>query len=98
MNWNRQPLPVTILSLFGSKTDGRLTEVSQLVESLVPKIVKAMKLDSAEPLVKGNISMFVFNKRYDFSEFGKMVESRDFPKEISGHWGSIPSTHTQRSC
>ncbi len=29
----------------------------------------------------------MFDKRYDFSEFGKMVEERDFPKEISGHWG-----------
>ena len=29
----------------------------------------------------------MFDKRYDFSEFGKMIEQRDFPKEINSHWG-----------
>ncbi len=73
--------------VIGSHLDDRLTDVSELVESLVPEISTALRRDTAEPLVKGNIALFLFEKRYDFSEFGKMVERREFPKEISGHWG-----------
>ena len=71
----------------GSTTESRLADISLLCESLVPKISKELKASTQQPLVKGNVSVFVFDKRYDFSEFGKMVENRDFPKTIRGHWG-----------
>jgi hypothetical protein len=57
-----------------------------MCEKLVPKVISALRANAKQPLVKGNLSVFVFDKRYDFSEFGKMVEQRDFPKQISGHW------------
>ena len=71
----------------GSTNESRLTDVSKLSEKLAPKIASALRASTKKPLVKGNISIFVFDKRYDFSEFGKMVEQRDFPKEINAHWG-----------
>lgn len=71
----------------GSTNESRLTDVSKLSERIAPKIANALRADTKRPLVKGNISIFVFDKRYDFSEFGKMVEQRDFPKEINAHWG-----------
>jgi mono/diheme cytochrome c family protein len=71
----------------GSTNESRLVDVSRLCEKLVPKIAKELKAPPEELFVKGNVSVFVFDKRYDFSEFGKMVENRDFPKEIKGHWG-----------
>jgi mono/diheme cytochrome c family protein len=71
----------------GSTNESRLTDVSKLSEKLAPKIASALRADTKKPLVKGNISIFVFDKRYDFSEFGKMVEQRDFPKEVNAHWG-----------
>lgn len=71
----------------GSTNESRLADVSLLSEKLLPKVVKAMRADSTQPFVKGNISIFVFDKRYDFNEFGKMVEGRDFAKEVSSHWG-----------
>jgi hypothetical protein len=80
-------LPSENFVVIGSTTESRLTDLSHLVESLVPKIADTLKLNATEPLVKGNISVFVFDKRYDFSEFGIMVEQRDFPKETTGHWG-----------
>ena len=73
--------------VIGSHRDDRLADVSRLAESLVPKISTTLRRDASEPLVKGNITVFLFERRYDFSEFGKMVERREFPKEISGHWG-----------
>ncbi|MFK7767731.1 MAG: c-type cytochrome domain-containing protein [Mariniblastus sp.] len=71
----------------GSTNESRLTDVLQMCEDMVPDIKKAFRADAKKPLVKGNVSIFVFDKRYDFSEFGKMVEKRDFPKEIKAHWG-----------
>ncbi|MEM9940519.1 MAG: c-type cytochrome domain-containing protein [Planctomycetota bacterium] len=71
----------------GSTTESRLNDVSLLCERLAPKIAKELRAASGRPLVKGNISVFVFDRRYDFNEFGKMVEKRDFPKSLKGHWG-----------
>ena len=74
-------------TVIGSTTESRLTDVSHNIEKLVPKIADALRSDSTIPFVKGNVTVMVFDRRYDFSEFGKMVEQLDFPKEISGHWG-----------
>ena len=74
-------------AVIGSATEDRLASISQLLESLVPEVSATLQVNSSQPLVKGNVSVFVFDKRYDFGEFGKMVEQRDFPKEISEHWG-----------
>jgi len=80
-------LPGKNFVITGSTTESRLTDVSRLCEKLAPKIASSLKADSSKPLVKGNISVFVFDKRYDFSEFGKMVEKLDLPKEVNGYWG-----------
>ncbi len=36
--------------------------------------------------MKGGITLFVFPDRYDYSEFGQMVEKRTLPREWRGHW------------
>ncbi len=84
---NSKTLPSDNFLVTGSTTESRLTDVSRMCEDLVPEIAKAFRADTKKPLVKGNISVFVFDKRYDFNEFGKMVEQRDFPKQIKAHWG-----------
>lgn len=71
----------------GSTNESRLTDVSRLCEKLASKIASTLRVAKNKPLVKGNVSVFVFDKRYDFSEFGKMIEQRDFPKSVTGHWG-----------
>lgn len=80
-------LPSDNFLVTGSTNESRLTDISQLCEKMAPKIASALRANSKTPLVKGNTSVFVFAKRYDFSEFGKMIEKRDFPKDVSGHWG-----------
>jgi hypothetical protein len=80
-------LPSDNFLVTGSTNESRLTDISQLCEKMAPKIASALRANSKDPLVKGNASVFVFDKRYDFSEFGKMIEKRDFPKDVAGHWG-----------
>lgn len=41
-----------------------------------------------ESLVKGGVTVFALKQRYDYSEFGTMLENRSLPAEWSGHWRS----------
>ncbi len=52
------------------------------------QIRKMFNLSGKEPLVKGGITVFALKQRYDYSEFGKMIESRALPGEWSSHWRS----------
>ena len=38
------------------------------------------------PLIKGRITLFFLPSRYEYSEFGKMVEQRQLPADWRGHW------------
>ena len=80
-------LPGKNFLVTGSTSESRLADVAILCEKLFAKIASALRADSTQPLIKGNVSVFVFERRYDFNEFGKMVVQRDFPKEVSAHWG-----------
>ena len=55
-------------------------------EKLVPQIATLLKAPSGKPLVKGRVSLFLVKSRYDYSEFGNMVEKREVPRTIFGHW------------
>ena len=50
------------------------------------QIRKMFNVTNKEPLVKGGITVFALKQRYDYSEFGKMLESRALPPEWSSHW------------
>jgi len=52
----------------------------------VAQVRKMFKLSSKEPLVKGGITVYALKQRYDYSEFGTMIESRSLPSEWSSHW------------
>jgi len=54
----------------------------------VAQIRKMFKLQGKEPLIKGGITIFALKQRYDYSEFGTMLESRSLPPEWSSHWRS----------
>ena len=92
-NWN--------LGMAGSKADqletknffvvgnvgpATLEEYGKKAEELAPKVGPIFGAPSNEPLIKGRMSLFLFKQRYDYSEFGQMVEKRELPKEWRGHW------------
>jgi mono/diheme cytochrome c family protein len=82
--------PVQVVSknfnVFSSADDARTQAVSEMLEKLMPKLATVFKTDANTPLVKGNLSVFIFDKRYDFSEFGKMVSQQEIPKEQTYFW------------
>ncbi len=63
-----------------------LKETADAAELMAPKVAEIFKAPVGQPLVKGRMTLFIFNRRYDYSEFGKMVERRDVPQETRGHW------------
>ena len=72
--------------LLGDVPQGTLEEVAKTSESVVTRVAEIFKVDQESPLIKGRMTLFVFQKRYDYSEFGKMVEERQLPRSWRGHW------------
>jgi hypothetical protein len=72
-----------VMGKVGEKT---LTEVSEAAEKVATKVGDLLKAPRDQPLVKGRITLFVFDKRYDYTEFGTMVEKRELPTVWKGHF------------
>ncbi len=59
---------------------------SQLPEAAGDKKSKGASANASSSGIKGKISVFLFPRRYDYSEFSKMVEKRDVPSSWDTHW------------
>ncbi len=73
--------------LLGAADAKTLKRYGDFAESTVSKIKPELKIGKNDRLVKGKISLFIFERRYDYNEFGKMIEGRDLPKSWRSHWG-----------
>ncbi|MDG2468135.1 MAG: hypothetical protein P8M80_02550 [Pirellulaceae bacterium] len=71
--------------IYGDMSESVLQSYAKLAEKISPKIKRTF-LGQNGPLVKGRVTLFLFKQRYDYSEFGKMVEKRDIPKGWKGHF------------
>lgn len=76
----------SFLSL-GNVSDRELSELSAQAETLVPRIVKLLKLSSDAPPLKGGATLYFFRTGYDYGEFGRMVEKRELPAHWRAHFG-----------
>lgn len=72
--------------LIGNVGENTLADIGEQAESMSPKVAEIFKAPADQPLIKGKMTLFVFAGRYDYSEFGKMVEKRTLPPEMRGHW------------
>ena len=61
-------------------------EIAELAEQLATEVAKAMGADAAEPFVKGNTTIYLFEKRYDLNELGMMLVNRELNKSQTGRW------------
>ncbi len=69
------PVSITTLELVGKLAEGQMKTVRTVV-----------KATPGEAFFRGRATIFVFPKRYDYSEFAKMVEARSVPTDWSSHW------------
>lgn len=72
--------------VLGNVGEATLADIGERAEAMAPKVAAIFKAPSDQPLIKGRMTLFVFSERYDYSEFGQMVEQRQIPKEWRGHW------------
>ena len=61
-------------------------EVGELAEQLATEIGKAVGANEAEPFIKGNTTIYLFEKRYDLNELGMMLINRELDKSQTGRW------------
>jgi mono/diheme cytochrome c family protein len=72
--------------IVGNYAEGTLVEYGAIAEQVAGKVTSILKGPANKPIIKGRMTLFVFKQRYDYSEFGKMVEKRTLPREWHGHW------------
>ena len=72
--------------VLGSVGENALAEIAKKAEALAPQVGDIFKAPTGQPLVKGRVTLFVFGDKYDYGEFGKMVEKRDLPPAWRGHF------------
>ncbi len=78
------------LFVVGNLPEFRLEEIHQELEKAITTVKKQFSAPNNQPLVRGGIAVFVLKSRYDYSEFGKMTEKRELPKQWQGHWSADP--------
>ncbi|MEO8271895.1 MAG: c-type cytochrome domain-containing protein, partial [Aureliella sp.] len=78
------------LFVLGNVAQERLDEILSQLQAAVLQTKKLLKAPTDKPLIKGGLTVFVLKSRYDYSEFGRMTESRELPKEWLGHWHADP--------
>lgn len=74
------------LLLIGNIDAARMEQLGQLAQQQISDIAELMRRPSNEPLIKGRATLFLFKRRYDYSELGRMVEKRELSPDWTGHW------------
>lgn len=72
--------------VLGNVGEATLNELAAEAEKLAPKVGLVFKAPADQPLLKGRMTLFVFRERYDYGEFGRMVEKRELPPTWRGHF------------
>jgi hypothetical protein len=76
------------IRLVGDLAPARMQEVAATAKSVLAKVASALKVKGDKgPMYKGKLTVFLLNKRFEYSEFGQMVEKRELSSEMSGHFG-----------
>jgi hypothetical protein len=85
---DRKPsvLETDALLLLGTLDEAELKEIAAAAEKQMAKVATTLRAAADKPLVKGRLTLFAFDKRYDYTEFGQMVEKRQLPAVWRGHW------------
>ena len=83
---NHATADTTNFHLLGTQTESQLKTYGTQAEEIVKKVQIALKLPTESPLLKGKITLYFFNQRYDYGEFGTMIEERSIPRQWKGHF------------
>lgn len=85
-NVDHQTVTIGDYVLVGNLDEATLKQIGERATDVAAIVARLFKARSRNPLIKGRMSLFVFRSRYDYSEFGQMVEQRQLPDDWKGHW------------
>ena len=88
-NVKPQTAKTTNFRLVASADSSSLDSVAKNLEERLPKIMQDLGLPEGATL-KGGLSVFVVGRRFDYAEFCQMVEHRELPPGVTGHWQRSP--------
>lgn len=74
--------------VIGTGSSATLKAVALEAEKNMKTVKGFVRGPAGEDFFHGKASIFVLPKRYDYSEFSKMVESRSVPSEWTSHWST----------
>jgi mono/diheme cytochrome c family protein len=63
-----------------------LAAAKATADEQIVKLRKIFKTPDGTPLIRGRMTLFVFERRYDYGEVGTMLEGRELPATWHGHW------------
>lgn len=72
-----------VIGNIGSESSKKLLAQAKMADSQVRKL---LGIKNKDPLIKGGTTIFALKQRYDYSEFGTMLEKRSLPTDWSSHW------------
>ncbi len=72
--------------LIGNVNEEKLGDVATAAEQAATSIAHSFHVAEDKPLVKGKMTLFVFRKKFDYGEFGRMVETREISPGSRGHF------------
>lgn len=74
--------------VLGNVSKDRVRDLSGRLEAAIALTKKSLRAPDDQPLVKGGLASYLLKNRYDYSEFGRMTEGRELPKEWNSHWNA----------
>lgn len=79
--------PFVVVGNIRSEEAERIASAATIaLERLRTALPGGRDADPAAAAMKGNVTIFALARRYDYSEFAKMVEQREIPASWSNHW------------
>ncbi|RCS49263.1 hypothetical protein DTL42_12055 [Bremerella cremea] len=79
-------LDTPLFLAYGTMGEDLLKENVAVADKAAEKVRSLLKIPSASPLIKGKMTLYFFKQRYDYAEFGNMIERRDLPGNWKGHY------------
>lgn len=74
------------LVVVGGMPEVQLRDVGEEFKQAAETISARFAVPKGQPLTRGGLSVFLVSSRYDYSEFGQMIESRELPRSWQSHW------------
>ncbi|MCE9607641.1 MAG: hypothetical protein K8U03_22365 [Planctomycetia bacterium] len=80
-------IEMTDFLLIGDLGPVRMQEVQKVLQTERTKFAAAFKLPTDKPLLKGRLTVNVFDKSFEHKEYSRVVELRELATGVSAHWG-----------